>query len=530
MPSIAPSSSSSSRAAAAGPLPALTSAQQALSATRFSSWYPPMRRVSPKATIVDVATLQPDFYEWLEEDGLMLPRGSGAGVVGGEEENDDDDDDDDDDGDGILEDDEDAAPPLQARDFSRLDEHIRAIIERYDGEVFPKMDWSAPRDAAWILPGQTLRCTTPADVYLLLKSSDFVAKDVEQAKEISLQQSSLQRGPPQQSGLPDMSDVQGQVASLRISDPPPGSLDASRATSGGPWQLNLILKRHFASLSPSHEFRCFVRAGRFVAACQRDGSTFYDFLQSPTVKLDIRSKLRDFWTTNLKNKLVIGRQGFDPSDANGEMVDVDNTLQDYVWDAYFTRDRSKLFLIDVNPYLPRTDALLWEWEELEDKADRAWRRAHGESIASRDEDDHPSNSRDDGDDVHGNAALFGDQDQRSDDGVSSDEEDRDPRGEAFVRIYTDGRPPTTHYEPWPASNDRPVQSGNGPRNAEQSRAGVSRPHQRDPLPTLRLLTSQMQAQHAMGGAPAYVANMAPKESVDVASDEGMQEFARAWRS
>ena len=35
------------------------------------------------------------------------------------------------------------------------------------------------KDASWILPASSpLKCTSPADVYLLLKSSDFIAHDL----------------------------------------------------------------------------------------------------------------------------------------------------------------------------------------------------------------------------------------------------------------------------------------------------------------------------------------------------------------
>ena len=34
------------------------------------------------------------------------------------------------------------------------------------------------QDAYWVLPGNTLKCSSPADVYLLLKSSDFIHHDL----------------------------------------------------------------------------------------------------------------------------------------------------------------------------------------------------------------------------------------------------------------------------------------------------------------------------------------------------------------
>lgn len=35
-----------------------------------------------------------------------------------------------------------------------------------------------------------------------------------------------------------------------------------------------------------------------------------------------------------------------------------------VFDVYITRDEARVFLIDINPYAPRTDPLLFSWEEM----------------------------------------------------------------------------------------------------------------------------------------------------------------------
>lgn len=42
------------------------------------------------------------------------------------------------------------------------------------------MHTEGQQDAAWVLPmSSPLRCTSPADVYLLLKSSDFISHDLD---------------------------------------------------------------------------------------------------------------------------------------------------------------------------------------------------------------------------------------------------------------------------------------------------------------------------------------------------------------
>ncbi len=59
-----------------------------------------------------------------------------------------------------------------------MQEAISAAIKDLGGTVFPKLNWSAPRDAAWISHNASLRCATPGDVFLLLKSSEFVSHDL----------------------------------------------------------------------------------------------------------------------------------------------------------------------------------------------------------------------------------------------------------------------------------------------------------------------------------------------------------------
>ena len=96
------------------------------------------------------------------------------------------------------------APPS----FPELTQWITQSIAELGGKAFPKLNWSSPRvawccrqthadtlvylhtsdlppvspppsqDAAWVNGDNTLQCTSPADVYLLLKSSDFIQHDL----------------------------------------------------------------------------------------------------------------------------------------------------------------------------------------------------------------------------------------------------------------------------------------------------------------------------------------------------------------
>jgi hypothetical protein len=69
-----------------------------------------------------------------------------------------------------------AATPLPS--FAELEVKIKKAIDKLGGDVFPKLNWSSPRDVPWIMNMGTLKCSTPGDVFLLLKSSEFVTHDL----------------------------------------------------------------------------------------------------------------------------------------------------------------------------------------------------------------------------------------------------------------------------------------------------------------------------------------------------------------
>lgn len=301
------------------PIP-LTPIRTALEQTEFHSWFPRFKRISPKATVVNLSELQPNFLAWFEEDGLRIPQGA-EGVNGTEAIQELD-----------LQSQNSADPALAGSgsdpgsdsdsdlpeyNFGPLNRHIRAVLEKYGGRVFPKLNWSAPQDAGWMLPGNDLQCMSPSDVYLLLKSSDFITNDIQQAQELAARATS-----------------QGE--------------EAVCGTPAGP-VLWLTLKKWF-DMPPSHEFRIFVRADKLVAICQRD-TVFYEHLQPPERQAQFINLISDFWRAHLR------RSPIDPS--------VGAPIADYAADVYITRTMGSVYLVDINPYLPRTDALLFDWDELE---------------------------------------------------------------------------------------------------------------------------------------------------------------------
>lgn len=112
-----------------------------LTKTRFNSWYPSFRKVSQKATILDLVELTPHqdrhgFLDWYQSDGIILPIGSDTSTSVTSQL-----------GNGNSEDSQGEEDDDQEKGwtFQLLDQQIRQVIQKYDGAVFPKLDWSAPR-------------------------------------------------------------------------------------------------------------------------------------------------------------------------------------------------------------------------------------------------------------------------------------------------------------------------------------------------------------------------------------------------
>ncbi|KAG0183660.1 hypothetical protein DFQ28_001455 [Apophysomyces sp. BC1034] len=126
------------------------------------------------------------------------------------------------------------------------------------------MNWSSPRDAAWISATQSLKCTSPFDVFLLLKSSDFINHDLNHA------------------------------------------LDHCDASSPQP-SFELVLRKWY-DLQPSMEFRCFVKQKELIGICQRDVN-YYQFLQA--MKGDLEVKIHNFFEDHIRDNFESVHYVFD---------------------------------------------------------------------------------------------------------------------------------------------------------------------------------------------------------------------------
>lgn len=221
--------------------------KQELLSCVFSSWYPKFRQMTFKSEIIK--PLDPSFIDYLLADGIYLPGGAGemprfkkdpaSGIQDQANESDSDDW-----SSWASDNEEDNKVKILLAPIEDTVQEIRHRIDKLGGEsVFPRMNWSAPKDAVWTTATNTLQCETPSQILHLLKSSDKVSTDL--------------------------------LSRQAMSEP------------------ELVL-RQWANLVPSMEFRCFVKNRKLIAISQIDYQ-YYEFLE--LIKGDIEYKLQGFFDT-----------------------------------------------------------------------------------------------------------------------------------------------------------------------------------------------------------------------------------------
>ncbi|OUM60581.1 hypothetical protein PIROE2DRAFT_46106, partial [Piromyces sp. E2] len=219
----------------------------------FSKWYPKYKKISLKSRIIP---LEEEFINYLNEDGIYLPfNDNGQPQKFYQAEKDIYDIDSDWSSDEYDDEDEDDNTN-KVPSFPSLEKQINSVIEEFNGNVFPKLNWSAPKDAAWISISQSLKCTNPSDIFLLLKSSDFINHDISHAYE-----------------------------------------NCSKKSITRPETFHLVLRKWY-DLLPSMEFRCFVRDNELIAISQRDYVTYYDFLHE--IKDELEDIILDFFEDHIQ--------------------------------------------------------------------------------------------------------------------------------------------------------------------------------------------------------------------------------------
>lgn len=134
------------------------------------------------------------------------------------------------------------------------DLHINISRAIHDlGSVTPKLNWSSPKDAKWILPNLSTRCFCANDVYLLLNASDHVVHDIDHAFD--------------------------------------GCKELRTLTD-----FELVLKK-WIDINPALEFRVFVKNNAVCGISQRD-LNFYDYLE------ELRTTIVDSITLFCTNHVI----------------------------------------------------------------------------------------------------------------------------------------------------------------------------------------------------------------------------------
>ncbi|KAK5664079.1 hypothetical protein OQA88_293 [Cercophora sp. LCS_1] len=284
----------------------------------YDQWFPRYRTSCIRSRVIP---LTPEFVSYLREDGIILAS----------QPTDDDTDSDweptnpsttsfrppeaqgpDSESDSG---DEEAAPPKPPPDerFPALHDAIASAIADLGGAVAPKLNWSSPKDATWISRHpNTVKCTSPNDVYILLKSSSFISHDLDHA----------------------------------FNDTLPPSAPSN-------FTLVLVLRSFFNPL-PSMEFRCFVKDRNLVGITQRD-LLYYGFLHK--LREPIIERVKELFG-RMKSTFPDSCWVFDVYIPEADYQDDDDE------EGKEKQVLGKARLIDINPWAPRTDTLLFGWSEL----------------------------------------------------------------------------------------------------------------------------------------------------------------------
>ena len=257
------------------------------------------RTLTPKARLVPLPT---SFLSYLRADGIILPPENNFSSTDSDTEDEDGEE-------------EEATDPSQ--NWLDIHQNVKSTISELGGSVMPKLNWSAPKDATWISATNSMACTTPNDIYLLLKSSDFITHDLEQV-------------------FNDCEDESEDESESANEDEDESSVNDTLSKT----PYHLVLRKTIPAFNPALEIRCFVRARHLLCMCQRDLNHF-DFL--PRLIPKLRSLIQETFDISLKRSF--------PDES-------------FVFDVYIPPPHDRVWLIDINPWAPRTDPLLFSWMEI----------------------------------------------------------------------------------------------------------------------------------------------------------------------
>ncbi|KAL6928477.1 hypothetical protein ACO0SA_003218 [Hanseniaspora valbyensis] len=281
---------------------------------KYSNWYPKFENKEYNSFIVKSHIFQdiPEkFIQFLLEDGIKLKSNSEMNNNNnGDDEfsdwssnTDSSDDDDDEESNNKF------VNPNE--DFPEIDTFITNCFTK-NHKLTPRFNWSAPKDAVWILPyNNTMLTYTNEDIYLLLKSSNYIMHDLLYAYE-------------------NVKDENEEKT----------------------YSHDLILREWIDNINPSLEFRCFIKDGEIIGISQRDIRTEYCYL------IDIKEKLQEKIADFVESVFI---PAFFESDS---LYKNETKGQNAVIDLYVDLEKDFVKIIDVNAFCRSTEPLLFSWNEL----------------------------------------------------------------------------------------------------------------------------------------------------------------------
>ena len=257
-------------------------------------WYPKFEKVTFPTVNIPIPT---DVLEYLRENGsLVLPKECNKESYDGTE------DDYDDFGDFDWNEATDEGTESEQKSFPEFSQTVQRHMNHFGGEVFLKLNWSCPKDATWVAFNNNLKCSNLSQLYLLLKSSDFVAHDLTQP-------------------FIDCEDSTG-------------------GSDGDEVDYHLVL-RQWMDINPGTELRVWVADDKVVCISQRDTSNFYPHMERE--ELNIKRDVMSFFSEHIRSRFP---------------------LSCFVMDVV-RPSKDNVILVDFNPWGQTTDSLLFSWDELD---------------------------------------------------------------------------------------------------------------------------------------------------------------------
>jgi len=229
-------------------------------ACSLPSWYPQFEKVTVQTEILPLPDQVLNYL--LEDGGLILPKECNKELRDGTE----DDYDDFGDVDWNVEPSSESAE--EQKSFPEFSAKITSLLKSFGGQTFCKLNWSSPKDAAWIGLDKSLKCTSLAQVYLLLKSSDFVTHDL---------------------SMPFDDCEDADTENLEV-------------------QYCLVLRK-WIDINPGLEYRCFVKNMELIAISQRDNSTYYEHIMKS--ESSIKQDIHTFFKEHIQHKFPSDNFVFD---------------------------------------------------------------------------------------------------------------------------------------------------------------------------------------------------------------------------